>query len=366
MRIPILFDVTRLYSRRFNSNDTGIDRIERGLFEQFSVSPENRFLVRYGRFYFSLRAENFEKLLKKKIKGKSKNISALWRAAELTGYKKIKPSNVFSFVHVGHTEHGKRFWDYLDEFDIKSYVLIHDVIPLDYPQYCREDQVGKFSLKFDLWAEYAQRVIAPSEYTASRIVEHGIPRIAIDVVPNTVVPFTLSGRYPQKDAFLVLGTIEPRKNHMMLFRLWEDLYSLLGEKCPKLWIIGARGWDNKEVFEFMDSSPLMGKYIFELGALSDKKMMPYFEKAKAVLFPSFVEGFGIPLYEAILAQKPVIASNIPCFQEAVDDSSQQHLVHVDDFDGWKRAILKSSPPTLQLRNPNISNWKEYVSIITKL
>ena len=97
-------------------------------------------------------------------------------------------------------------------------------------------------------------------------------------VPITVSPLGIDvGAAPlsvprsEKPYFVVLGTIEPRKNHKLLLDIWERMHLKMDEsRIPELRIIGARGWRNEEVFNRLDHSPMMGRTVFELGPLSDR------------------------------------------------------------------------------------------------
>ncbi|EDU8978151.1 glycosyltransferase family 4 protein, partial [Salmonella enterica subsp. enterica] len=80
-------------------------------------------------------------------------------------------------------------------------------------------------------------------------------------------------------------------------------------------ILGKRGWNVDGVVDFLERSPSIQPYIIELSGVSDKQLVDILKGAKAMLFPSFVEGWGMPLVEALALGLPVVCSDIPAFHE---------------------------------------------------
>lgn len=133
---------------------------------------------------------------------------------------------------------------------------------------------------------------------------------------------------------LMVGTIEPRKNH----RLSLQLLHRLANDQPELGILwlGRAGWRSKQIVREMRSSPLFPARLQWISAATDQDIHYAYQRAAALLFPSFAEGFGLPITEAARLGCPVIASDLPCHQEL-----QMELVHclpVNDIDAWERAL----------------------------
>src|ERR1700710_674754 len=92
--------------------------------------------------------------------------------------------------------------------------------------------------------------------------------------------------------FLCVGTIEPRKNHLLLLHLWRRMVALHGNRAPRLLIVGKRGWENENVLDLLDRCPALRGHVIELGTVPDSKLTALLRGAQALLMPSFAEGFG--------------------------------------------------------------------------
>ena len=349
----VILDISRLFSRRFFVHDTGIDRVERGY---LSAIPNAELLLRYGRSVFVFDKDCFGALMAfpapKTISQKLK----FWLALKKLS-KRSMPARNSHYINVGHTGHPKWFWKQLKSRQIKISIMIHDVIPLDFPEFTRSDQVEKFATKFTNWCEFADVLITPSQYTRKQILAHSSTQAKIITLPLAVEPLAVKSRH-QENAWLILGTIEPRKNHVHIIDCWEALHKDGHDDLPKLWIIGSDGWNNREILSRIENSSLYNQLIFKLGALTDIEMKDYFSRAKGLLFPSYCEGFGLPLYEAAISGKTVLASKIPAFTEALGDDCP-NLVDLDNFESWKQKIL-NPPPPVSLNNVN-TDWHEHIN-----
>jgi glycosyltransferase involved in cell wall biosynthesis len=142
--------------------------------------------------------------------------------------------------------------------------------------------------------------------------------------------------------FLTLGTIEGRKNHILLLRVWRDLAAALGDRCPRLVIVGQRGWQCGEATALLDNSPVLRPHVTELPACGDAALLSLMAGATALLFPSFAEGYGLPLVEALAVGTPVIASDLPVFREIAGDIVT--TLDPRDMPGWYAAVRDFAMP----------------------
>jgi glycosyltransferase involved in cell wall biosynthesis len=115
--------------------------------------------------------------------------------------------------------------------------------------------------------------------------------------------------------FLALGTLERRKNHALLLDVWAHW----GPDAPKLVLIGQSGAASDAVASLMAASPTLHARVLRLERCSDAELASWMQHATALLLPSFAEGFGLPLLEAVCRGVPAIASDLAVFREVAGD-----------------------------------------------
>jgi glycosyltransferase involved in cell wall biosynthesis len=137
--------------------------------------------------------------------------------------------------------------------------------------------------------------------------------------------------------FVALGTIEPRKNHLLLLNLWRQFAATLGAAAPRLVVVGRRGWENENVLDMLERCSAIDGLVRETGALPDREVATLLRGARALLFPSFAEGFGLPLAEALALGVPAIASDLVALREVGGNVPD----YLDPLDGpaWRAGIL---------------------------
>jgi len=143
----------------------------------------------------------------------------------------------------------------------------------------------------------------------------------------------------------------------MLLQLWECLVERLGSDTPKLVIIGQRGWDIENVVELLEHSVHLKGYVYEYPSCSDADLVTYLHHAQALLFPSFVEGYGMPLVEALSHGVPVIASDLEVFREIADDIPE----YLDPLDskGWSDMVMEYAKSDSHLRNEQLKRIEHF-------
>lgn len=198
-------------------------------------------------------------------------------------------------------------------------VLIHDAIPLDFPQYQRPGLAEEFAAKLQRVRAHADLVIYNSADTRARVEHHMrawgllppavVAHLGVDLPNPGDLP---AGIDPRRPYFVALGTIEPRKGHDFLLDLWEEM----GEDAPGLLICGARGWNNEAVFARLDALPPGGP-VRELSGLDDAQVAAVLQQARGLLFPSRAEGYGLPPVEATALGVPVISTDLPAIREVL-------------------------------------------------
>ena len=139
--------------------------------------------------------------------------------------------------------------------------------------------------------------------------------------------------------------------------IWRELVAELGDAAPKLVLVGARGWENEHIVDLLERCPGLQRHVVEIGGLETPAMRRLVAGARAALIPSFGEGYGLPLVEALAAGTPVVASDIPVFSEVGGDA----IVRIDPTDGpaWSRAIREFAAPNSSLRPARLAALSNY-------
>ncbi|MDO9194307.1 MAG: glycosyltransferase, partial [Undibacterium sp.] len=137
-----------------------------------------------------------------------------------------------------------------------------------------------------------------------------------------------------------LGTIEHRKNQSLLLQLWRQLIERFGAYAPRLVVIGQRGWKCENIVDLLERCETLKGFVFEYSTCSDTELATWLQHARALLFPSFAEDYGMSLVEALSLGVPVIASDLPVFREIAGDVPE----YVDPLDGkrWSELVLAYS------------------------
>ncbi len=119
---------------------------------------------------------------------------------------------------------------------------------------------------------------------------------------------------------LVVGTLEPRKNHIASLRAMELLWAR-GCQAHLVWV-GRVGWMSSDVQKELVEHPESGRRLHHLCGLNDGDLACLYRHSSVVICPSFIEGFGLPIVEGLHFNRPVLASNIPIYREVGRDRCQ--------------------------------------------
>ncbi|MGL5786285.1 MAG: glycosyltransferase family 4 protein [Bacteroidales bacterium] len=215
---------------------------------------------------------------------------------------------------------------------VKSVVTIHDLIFLRYPEYYKPIDRAIYKFKFKRACQKADRIIAVSEMTKRDIINFfGIPSNKIDVVyqgcdnsfksavPESFKP-TIRKIYGLPEEFILsVGTIEARKNLLLAVKALKA-----SGKKYHLVAIGKPTPYMAKVKEFIQENNMEDQVTF-LHNVPFAHLPAIYQMASLFVYPSFFEGFGIPVIEALYSKVPVIAATGSCLEEAGGDYS----VYVD-------------------------------------
>ncbi|WP_147178566.1 MULTISPECIES: glycosyltransferase [Alphaproteobacteria] len=243
-------------------------------------------------------------------------------------------------------------------------IYIHDIIPIEYPEYCRPgskkdhirrieniNKVNAFLIFNSI--DTSNRVNTFFDLNFARRPKSIVSYIGADNVAHSAgTPKALFS----EPYFVMVGTIEGRKNHLGLLQVWRDI--AMGEKLtPKLIIIGKRGWNNASVVDMLELCDTIKPHVLELNDLADDQLFGIVRSASAMLFPSFSEGWGMPLVEALSLGVPVICSDIPVFREASRGVAE--YIHPLDLQKWRTTILEYAAPESARRAAAVARIADY-------
>lgn len=203
----------------------------------------------------------------------------------------------------------------------KTVVTIHDLGFLHFPQLYGKSELTyqKFALKMAI--KHAAHIITPSIYSKKDIVKNfGLNPKKITVIYHGYNEELYKPRlYPKKDEeepyIFFVGRLEYKKNILGLIQAYEMLRREPKVK-HKLVLAGNSGFGYEEYQQFKKSLPeKIQKDIIELGYVSDQELAGWMKNAEIFFFPSYFEGFGIPVIEAMACGIPVVASKVTSLPE---------------------------------------------------
>lgn len=260
--------------------------------------------------------------------------------------------------------------------------LIHDIMPVTHLNYVSPKRAPEFIRWLDEMTSTWDIVLTPSDYSkkalASYLESKGKPVPPMHKIPygsgfgqnnrpsTNVRPFGHS-------FVLFVSTIEVRKNHILLFRIWRKLIEKHGpEAIPKLVFAGKYGWEIEDLKrELADSNHLNGKIVVA-GSLSDEAVGAAYRDCLFTVFPSHCEGWGLPVSESLANNKYCIASNATSVPEVAGPFADYFDPNDENtaFQLIEKAIL--DPGYVHQKEQDIANnyvkpsWHDTASFIVHL
>ena len=347
-------------AKRITHNKTGLGNYSRFLVKILSAYyPDNCYhLYTPGHGYFSAEA-----LLKQNVLLKfphrffHKMFKSLWRSKYII--KDLKDDQISLFhglsneLPVG-----------IEKSGIPSVVTIHDLIFIRYPQFYKHIDRKIYYSKFKQACEKSDKIIAVSEMTKKDIVSFfAIPEDKIDVIYQGCNPIFHDKMAEEKPAnihekynlpkefILNVGSIESRKNVLLIVQALKKTKS----EIPLI-IIGHRTAYADQVDQYIHENNLSDR-VRMLSGVETEELPAFYRSASLFIYPSFFEGFGIPIIEALHSGTPVIAATGSCLEEAGGMSS----IYVDPSDDTQLAyeidrVLSDN----SLRSKMVADGKVYV------
>lgn len=418
--MTLLLDVTYLVARRREPVLTGIDRVEYALaawlcWEGADGHPDAGFLVNDGAFPGVLSRAAMRRILARqarqrgmqaqgtdqlaavadwlersvadcgragaaRLAASGRSVSRTWstvgtywlslRARPLRAFLRAHPGGV-DYVHASHRHLNRpELFAWIEDFDVRATMLVHDLIPITHPQFCSDSAVVSHHRKMATIGRLATRIAVNSHATAADVAHYlaqagQVRNIPIDVhplgagaMPGLPQAQAAMGRRsaPGRRYFLCAGTLEGRKNVDFLLGLWRRLArEVRPADMPALILAGGRGWRCDTLLRDLDTMTDIGAHVLEVAGLNDAELAWLMDGAEAVLTPSFAEGYSLVPAEAMARGVPVIASDIPVHREVLT-AAHCRVVPLD-ADRWLEWLR--SPPARPAMPVETRDWAAF-------
>ncbi|HEX3861582.1 MAG TPA: glycosyltransferase family 1 protein [Stellaceae bacterium] len=366
----IALDLSRLLSRAGRGTPTGIDRVELAFAEHLIAAddPVCFAAVVAGRRLGLVpdgAARKFVRAIGSAWRGardaerqdrKVRQIARQVQLALLAGRERAVTAQmrhdasppVYLLVSHHHLERHALIARLKERGAARFVCLIHDLIPIEFPEYAKPGQAENHRRRIETAALLADALIVNSAVTGIAMQPYldavgRTPPVLVAPFGADLPPVGVGGPPPlARPYFVYVSTIEARKNHLLLLNLWRGLATELGDKAPKLVLVGQRGWETENVVDMLDRSPGVRRTVIEHNTLPDSEMVRLLQGACAMLLPSFAEGFGFPLIEALQLGIPALCSDIAALRET-GGAVPEYFDPLDGL-GWRQAVLDYAAP----------------------
>jgi len=209
-------------------------------------------------------------------------------------------------------------------------VSVHDVSYLEHPQYFTRFRSRQLRFTVKRTVEAAVRILTPSEFSRRAILRHyKLDERKVVVVPNAVSSsfrpveresaaalveekFGISGPF-----VLTVGDLQPRKNHLGLLHAFEETLRQHPHLPHRLVFVGKETWYSKELHRAVLRSNIAGRVHFT-GFVEDPDLLQFYGACDLFVFPSYYEGFGLPILEAMACGRAVACSSATAMPEVAD------------------------------------------------
>lgn len=375
---PYVLDVSRLIWR-LNGNrlPTGIDRVCLAYLEAFA--DRSLALVQWKSLRLVLPTTESDRLFALLRAGDGARLKtgvavivlrALLR--RLAEKPRVCGKIMLNVGHTGLNAPGLTQW--VQRVGLRPVYLIHDLIPITHPQFCREGEAARHTLRMRQALRSAHGIIANSQATLDALEDFAageglsVPQSVVAHLGVEPLAARPADSLHSRPYFLCVGTIEARKNHALLLRLWQRLRHRLGADTPDLVLIGQRGWLAEDVFAELDGDQPRHGRVIELGRCDDAALATWIARSCAVLMPSHVEGYGLPVMEALALGAPVIANSLAVYREIAGDIPL--LIDAADEDAWLDALVEYSGDSTRRQHRiaaaaglTLPGWQDHVATV---
>jgi glycosyltransferase involved in cell wall biosynthesis len=260
---------------------------------------------------------------------------------------------------------------------IRYVPFIHDLIPIVTPEYCAADlrrdfiswivgvfQHAKFffvnshATKADLEMVAAKLERKLGEVTAVPLnadFRHSVEAL-FSAYPQEDTPYFLETHELKKGNYvLCVATVEARKNHAAAFAVWLRLIKKYGiRNVPKLVCVGKDGWLNDNVYHMLRASEILSSHVVMLQNISDPELAALYKNCLCTLYPTFYEGWGLPVTEALCYGKIPVIAKVSSLPEAGGDFAEYFDIGSENEMLTKIERLMTDPEYRQARELRIA------------
>ncbi len=217
-------------------------------------------------------------------------------------------------------------------------LLMYDLIPTRHPEWFSIALVRQFCSWIDSVLPLCDVVFAISRFTAADVAAYASGRgivlpgpvisLPIGTGFGTELPTPIAGRttrLPPPDSYaLFVSTIEVRKNHLLLFRVWQRLLAELPrEQVPKLVFAGRIGWRVDDLMDQIANTDNLSGHLLLIENPADAELAALYQGCLFTMFPSFYEGWGLPVTESLAFGKPCLIADRTSLPEAGGDLARR-------------------------------------------
>lgn len=246
-------------------------------------------------------------------------------------------------------------------------VFIHDLIQVTDPQFVEPAATTVFRRSVVDTLNVTNYILTNSHFVADEVRRYIAERLnfSIPVIPVTLAT-ELGATYQSENKVfkeyvelaegeyvLCVGTIEIRKNHIYLIKLWERLIKQLGEDVPNLVFVGKWGWEIQELQDYLSKSDYLGGRLYIYNGISDGDLAYLYKRCLFTIYPSFAEGWGLPVGESLGYGKPCVASK----STAIPEVGGALCRYIDPFsiDDGLEVVSK-----ILMDRPGLAAWEERI------
>ncbi len=262
--------------------------------------------------------------------------------------------------------------------------VIYDLIPVTHPHFFDDALLTEYTQWLEWIGKTADGYMAISKTVrdqAKNMMKEKLPTndfdkrwfdyfylgSELDLVDDTAIRNVVSSIFSDSlPVYLMVSTIEPRKNHKYLLDAFDELWNH-GQRIV-LCVVGAVGWKSESFLERVENHPELNKHLFMLNDLNDTELEYAYKHSRALVFSSKEEGFGLPIVEAMQRGLPVMASDISVFREIGKDYCA--YFELDDHRSLCKLITKFEsarefPSIKPLKGYRWFTWREATEAFLK-